>query len=274
MNSKKTLLLCLLLLVFWQSKAQEPGYYGRKIFLEIDGQGQIPVLLNLFGENKGYTSKNGVLHSSYNLLDLAYRGSLNVAITERVGFGLEFSQRFYNVNLQAVDELTRNFKDTSGNMVTHYVDAKVSYLPIRETVFMPRLLVSLNDSRVPCGFASEIGVGYSLIQFPMRNLDVELTEPGNPIQLESVKEKLLDSRAEEFRGMVFLYGFRMNYPLTKRLLFHAGFRYQYAFQFGKKKYRDMDESEYWFSGREMWSKVNTRRQFGIMNFSTGFTFTL
>lgn len=274
MNIKKTLLVCLSLLVISQSKAQEPGYYGRKIFLEIDGQGQIPVLLNVFGESKGYTSKNGTLHSSYNLLDLAYRGSLNVAITERVGFGVEFSQRFYHVNLQAVDELTRNFRDTSGNMITQYADAKVAYLPIRETVFMPRLLVSLNDSRVPCGFSSEIGVGYSLIQFPMRDLDVEVADPSNPIQVGAIKEKLLDSKAEEFRGMVFVYGFRMNYPLTKRLLLHVGFRYQYAFQFGKKKYRSMDESEYWFSAREIWSKVNTRRQFGIMNFSTGLTFTL
>ncbi|MNK24677.1 hypothetical protein D3C87_429890 [compost metagenome] len=273
MKSKKMLLFCLLLLVS-HAKAQEAGYYGRKIFVEIDGQGQIPLLLNLFGESKGYVSKNGTLNSSYNLLDLAYRGSLNVAITERVGFGLEFSQRFYKVNLQSVDELTRNFKDSAGTMITEYVGAKVSYLPIRETIFMPRLLVSLNDSRVPCGFSSEIGVGYSLIQFPGNNLSVELTEPHNSIQLPDVKEKLLDSRAEEFRGMVFMYGFRMNYPINKRLLFHIGFRYQYAMQFGKKKFRRMDESDYWFSGREIWSKINTRRQLGIINFGTGLTITL
>lgn len=273
MHIKKTLLFCLLLLAS-NAKSQEPGYYGRKIFVEIDGQGQIPLLQNLFGETKGYVSKNGVLNSSYNLVDLAYRGSLNVAITERVGFGLEFSQRFYKTNLQAVDELTRNFKDTAGTMITEYVGAKVAYLPIRETVFMPRLLVSLNDSRVPCGFSSEIGVGYSLIQFPTRNLGVELTGPQNTGELEQVKEKLLDSRAEEFRGLVIMYGFRMNYPITERILLHAGFRYQYAFQFGKKKYRSMDESEYWFSAREIWSKVNSRRQLGIMSFSTGLTFTL
>lgn len=274
MSIKKILLFCLVLLVFTSAKAQEPGFYGRKIFLEIDGQGQIPLLQNLFGESKGYVSKNGVLNSSYNLVDLAYRGSLNVAITERIGFGLEFSQRFYKVNLQAVDELTRNYKDTAGTMITEYLGAKVAYLPIRETVFMPRLLVSLNDSRVPCGFSSEIGVGYSLIQFPTRDLGVELTDPHSSVQLANVKEKLLDSKAEEFRGLVFMYGFRMNYPLTKRLLLHAGFRYQYAFQFGKKKFRSMDESDYWFSAREIWSKVNTRRQLGIMNFSTGLTFTL
>jgi hypothetical protein len=270
---KKVLLFCLVFTAFC-SNAQEVGYYKRRIFLELDGQGQIPLLQNIFGERKGYVSKNGTLNSSYNLVDLAYRASLNVAISESVGFGVEFSQRFYKVNLQSVDEFTRNFKDSSGNLVSEYLNAKVAYLPIRESVFMPKILVSLNDSRIPCGFASEIGIGYSLIQLPNRNLDVELVNPQTPDQTSQVKEKLLDSRAEEFRGMVFMYGFRMNYPISKRVLFHIGFRYQYAMQFNKKKFRRMDESEYWFSGREVWSKVNLRRQLGIFSFGTGLTFTL
>lgn len=273
MNIRRVLLFCLLISAF-HSKAQEVGYYGHRIFLELDGQGQIPLLQNIFGERKGYVSKNGTLNSSYNLLDLGYRASLNIAITEPVGFGIEFSQRFYKVNLQSNDEITRNYRDSAGTMITEYLNAKVGYLPIRETVFMPKILVSLNDSRVPCGFASEIGVGYSLIQFPNRDLDIELSNPQIPDQTAQVKEKLMDSRAEEFRGLVFLYGFRMNYPITKRVLFHIGFRYQYAFQFNKKKFRRMDESEYWFSGREVWSKVNLRRQLGIFSFGTGLTFTL
>lgn len=273
MTIRKILLFCSLLLVSF-SHAQEIGYYGKRVFLEIDGQGQIPLLQNIFGERKGYVSKKGELHSSYNLLDIAYRASLNVSLTESVGFGLEFSQRFYQVNLQSVDELTRNFTDTGGTIVSQYLNAKVAYLPIRETVFMPRVTVALNDSRIPCGFASEIGIGYSLIQLPNRDLAIELTNPEENVLISSVKEHLLDSRAEEFRGMTFMFGFRMNYPITKRVLFHVGFRYQYAFQFGKKKFRRMDESEYWFSGREIWSKVNLRRQLGIFSFGTGLTFTL
>jgi len=269
---RKLLILCLLLNAR-VSNAQEPGYYGRRIFLELDGQGQFPLLQNIFGERKGYVSKNGTLNRSYNLLDMAYRASLNVAITESVGFGVEFSQRFYQVNLQSVDEITRSFKDSAGTLVAQYASAQVAYLPIRETVFMPKVLISLNDSRVPCGFASEIGIGYSLIQFPDRDLHVELLGTNDPAQTMAVKEKFMDPNAEEFRGLNFMYGFRMNYPLTKRILFHVGFRYQYAFQFGKKKYRRMEESEYWFSGREIWSKVNLRRQLGIFSLGTGLTFT-
>lgn len=273
MTIRKVLLFCSLLLVSF-SHAQEIGYYGRRVFLEIDGQGQIPLLQNIFGERKGYVLREGELHKSYNLLDIAYRASLNVALTESVGFGLEFSQRFYQVNLQSVDELTRNFTDTGGTMVSQYLNAKVAYLPVRETVFMPRVTVALNDSRIPCGFASEVGIGYSLIQLPNRDLGIELANPDENMLISSVKERLLDSRAEDFKGMTFMFGFRMNYPITKRVLFHVGFRYQYAFQFGKKKFRRMDESEYWFSGREIWSKVNLRRQLGIFSFGTGLTFTL
>ena len=272
MTIKKILLFCLLLCASF-SNAQEVGYYGRRIFLEVDGQGQFPLFQNIFGERKGYVSKKGMLNSSYNLLDVAHRTSLNIAITESVGFGVEFSQRFYRVNLQSRDEITRNYKDTAGTMITEYAMAKVAYLPIRESIFMPKVLISLNDSRVPCGFASEIGVGYSLIQFPDRNLEVELMDPQLPGQTAQVKDKLLDSQTEEFRGLIFMYGFRMNYPLTKRILFHVGFRYQYAFQFNRKKFRAMEESEYWFSGREIWSKVNLRRQLGIFSLGTGLTFT-
>lgn len=268
------IILVFCLVCTWGANAQEPGYYGRRIFLELDGQGQIPLLQNLFGEHKGYVSKNGTLNSSYNLLDMGYRASLNAAVTEYVGFGVEFSQRFYNVNLQSIDELTRGFTDSNGTQVAQYLPAQVAYLPIRETVFMPRVLISLNDSRIPCGFASEIGIGYSLIQFPSRNLQVELLQTQDPAQTAAVKEKLMDPDAEEFRGLNFVYGFRMNYALTKRILFHVGFRYQYAFQFGKKKFRRMEESEYWFSGREIWSRVNMRRQLGIFSLGTGLTITL
>ncbi|AEA44259.1 hypothetical protein [Fluviicola taffensis] len=272
MRIKRGLLVCLLFFCLC-SNAQEVGYYGKRVFLEIDGQGQIPVLQAIFGERKGYTFHNGSPKRSFNLIDLAYRASLNIAITERVGFGLEFSQRFYAVNLEAIDEITRSFKDSSGSLISQYLPAKVSYLPIRETVFMPRVLIALNDGRIPCGFASEIGIGYSLIQLPNKDLDIALDSEFSGLQT-SVKEQLIDPKGDDFQGMVFMYGFRMNYAINKRVLFHIGFRYQYALQFGKKKYRRMEESEYWFSPRETWSKINLRRQLGIFSLGTGLTFTL
>ena len=71
-----------------------------------------------------------------------------------------------------------------------------------------------------------------------------------------------------------MYGFRLNFPINKRLLFHVGFRYQYHFLLERKKYRKMEDSEYWFSPREIWQKVNLRRQLSIMSFGLGFTIML
>jgi hypothetical protein len=272
MHIKRALITCFLLTCLC-AISQEKGYYGKRIFLEIDGQGQLPLLQTIFGEKKGYRFPNNSPHKSYNWIDLAYRASINVTVTETVGFGLEFSQRYYFVNMQSIDELTRSVRDSMGNRVEIYLPAKVGYLPIRETVFMPRVLIALNDGRIPCGFASEIGIGYSMIQLPNKNLDVAL-DPSAGTSVSSVKNQLIDPKGDDFRGMVFMYGFRMNYPITKRVLFHVGFRYQYTVQFNKKKYRRMDESEYWFSARETWSKINLRRQLGIFSFGTGLTFTL
>jgi hypothetical protein len=88
-----------------------------------------------------------------------------------------------------------------------------------------------------------------------------------------VLERFVDPKAKNFSGLNFMFGFRMNFPVSKRILFHIGFRYQYAYLLEKKKYRAMNESEYWYSPREIWSKVSQRRQFGVISLSGGFTFS-
>lgn len=226
----------------------------------------------LFGEKKGYLERNGELKKSVNLLDIAYRASINYATNKATSFGIEFSQRFYAFNPQSTDEISRDYRDANGILTTEYLSAKVAYFSVRETNFMPRVLVSLNDAQVPCGFASEIGIGYSLIQIPQNSFKIELLDQ-NPQLEQSVLENMLDPRVAKFDAMNFMFGVRLNFPLGKHLLYHVGFRYQYALMFQKKKYRGMNESEYWFAPREVWSNLNERRQLGVMSFGTGLTFT-
>jgi hypothetical protein len=64
----------------------------------------------------------------------------------------------------------------------------------------------------------------------------------------------------------------MNYPISRQLLFSLGVRYNYAILFRKKDYRNMEETEYWLSGREIWSRLNQRRQWGIMELGAGLVF--
>lgn len=268
----KLLLISLVVLFSPNCFSQETGYYGKRFFVEIDGQGQIPVLNFLFGEKQGYFHRNNEMKKSFNLVDIAYRASINYATNKATSFGIEFSQRFYHFNSTSRDEISRDYRDQYGFMISEFQSAKVAYFSVRETNFMPRVLVSLNDSQIPCGFASEIGIGYSLIQLPQNSFEIEL--PTEQAHLaDGILSKMLDPRAAKFDGMNFMFGVRMNFPLGKHFLYHLGFRYQYALLFQKKKYRGMNESEYWFAPREVWTNLNDRRQLGVMSFGTGITFT-
>lgn len=252
--------------------SQQNGYYGRKLFLEIDGQGQFPVLQTIFGENFGYRIKGNTLHKSVNFVDVAFRASVNYTFSKRFALGFEFSQRYYQLNPQSIPEITRDYRNENGDLISEYIPAKVPYFDINESVFMPRVLYSINDAQIPCGFASEWGIGYALVNVPRNNAKLVLNESNEQLTAQ-VLERFVDPKAKNFSGLNFMFGFRMNFPVSKRILFHIGFRYQYAYLLEKKKYRAMNESEYWYSPREIWSKVSQRRQFGVISLSGGFTFS-
>lgn len=254
------------------SFAQQNGYYGRKLFLELDGQGQFPLLQTIFGEKQGSVIRNNQLHPSINWVDIGFRTSINYTFSKRFALGFEYSQRFYQFNPQKINEISRDYRDSQGNLVSEYLPGVVPLFGVNESVFMPRVLFSVNDAQIPCGFASEWGIGYALVNVPRNNSKIMLAD-GYQQFTDEVLKQFLDPKAKNFSGLNFMFGFRMNFPITKRILFHVGFRYQYAMLLEKKKYRAMNESEYWFSPREIWSKVSLRRQFGVISIGTGLTFS-
>lgn len=266
--------LCLLLLCwFGTSYSQELGFYQRRVFIEVDGQGQLPVFQNLFGETMGYRVVNDQLVKSYNVLDAGFRISLNVTNEESSSFGLELEQKFYWLNMSNGDVFGRKYVNASGSTIEEAIRANIAFIPMREMQIMPRVTVSLNDSRAPLGFASEFGIGYDIISIGNRHPGLKV-DSLSPYSVSQVDALLLDARVSQFRGLNFMYGFRLNMPINKHLLFHVGFRYQYNYLFGRKKYRRQEESEYWFSSQEIWQKVNLRRQLSIISFGAGFTIVL
>ena len=262
-------LLLLSVCMAGSSMAQEKGFYGKKTFIEFGLQGQIPVFQNLVAE-KGYVEKNGTLNKSYNLVDYGFKASLGTIITENVGLALEYNHRFYQVNPLSGGELNRQFTDSNGVFHTEYIYPQVAFLNIQERMIMPKLIFSSDFGRIPAGLTHEIGVGYSLIGLTKADFQVAYAETSG-VTAESIAKSLVDPAFEEVKGLTFMYGIRMNYPVTKSFLLNVGFRYSYATLLNKKGFRNREESESWLSGREMWSRINQHRQFGIINFSVGGT---
>jgi len=246
---------------------QEKGFYGKNTFIEVGAQGQFPVLQNILND-KGYVEKNGTLQKSYDLKDFGFRASLGTIVSENVALALEYNHRMYQVNGLRGGELNRQYIDSAGTLRTDYITPEVAFIGIQDRMIMPRIIFSTNSGRVPAGLTHEFGIGYSLIS--VYGSDFMVNYAGtNGITAESIMKNLIDPEFDELRGLTYMYGVRMNYPVSKNFLVNIGFRYSYSSLLNKKGFRDKELSEAWLSGREMWSRVNQHRQFGIINFSVG-----
>lgn len=252
--------------------AQEKGYFGKKTFIEIGANGQLPIFQNIFGQDKGFVEKNGVLNRSYNLVDYTLRGSFSTLTSETFGVGFEAQLRNYFINPQKGEEINRQILNADGTITSQILSARVGMMPVQEVVLMPKIIFS-TGSRVPAGLTHEIGMGYSIIRLTNTNPLVEV-DSASGFTSQEVSKNFTDQRNTELKGLVVSYGIRMNYPISKSLLFHIGFRYQYASMLGKKDYKDYEYTDNWFSGREIWSRVNQRRQFGVANVGIGLTLCL
>lgn len=262
-----TLIIIASLLFTLNTNAQEKGYFGKNTFIEVGASGQLPLFQNIFFE-KGYVGSP--LKKSFNLPDYTFKASLMSTTGEYSASGLEFNLRNYYISPQKGDEVNRQILNEDGTVTSESVNARVAFMPVQEIVLLPKIIFSTN-SRVPSGLTQELGVGYSMIRLTNLHPTVEVGE-GSAYSSDEISKDFVDMRMEELKGMVVNYGIRMNYPINKSMLFHFGFRYQYAFMLGKKKYKDYEYSENWFSGREIWSLVNQRRQLGIISFGAGLTF--
>lgn len=268
----KFALLLTLLVSFQETTAQESGYFGKKTMIEFGGMGQLPLFQNVFGEEKGYGIKNNELKPMYNLIDYSFRFSLSGIIDENTALGLEFTQRYYAINPMKLGGINRQYVDGSGSVISNDINANVAYIPVSEQVFMPKITFSSNQTRVPAGLSHEFGIGYSTIHLREKHPVVQVQS--GPFTNAEIQDHFVDDQQANLKGLVFLYGIRMNYPISKNLLLNVGVRYQYNHLIQKKKYQQMDDSDYWFSGREIWSRLNQRRQLGFFNLGAGLIFCL
>ncbi len=253
------------------AQAQEAGYFGKNTFLDLSIQGQLPVIYTMVNPEKGYVMKSGELQKSYNIKDFGFRGSLGYMFSENAGIAFEYNHHFYQVNPLRGGELNRQYVDSiSGQFITEYIQPQVEFLQIQERTFLPKIVFSSFQGRIPAGLTNEWGIGYCMIGID--NREASASNGTDTVYTgEAISENLVDTDIDEYKGMVFMYGLRMNYPLNKSMLFHIGIRYSYSWLFDKKDFRKTEQTEAWLSGRELWSRINQRRQLGIISLGAGLT---
>jgi len=267
----KSILFVLLSLISGRLFAQQPGYFGKKTMIDFGVQGQLPIFLNTFNNEKGYTYTGGELQKSFNLKDFSFRASIGTILSEETAIALEYVHHFYQVNPLRGGELNRQYTDSNGQFVEQYIRPEVAFLEIQERVIMPKIIFSSNQGLLPGGLTHEIGLGYCLID--VKNRQPQVGYMGTP-DAASISQNLLDPDVDELKGLTAMYGLRMNFPVTRNFLINIGVRYNYSWMLNKKGYRKMEQTEAWVSGRELWSRLNQRRQWGIITFGIGGTIVL
>jgi len=271
MKRNRILLVAVLLFLSGSISAQEAGFFGKKTFIEIGGQGQLPLLLNAANQEKGYVVKSGTFNKSYNLKDFSFRAGIGTILSENTAVAIEYNHHFYQVNPLRGGELNRQYLDSSGTFIEQYIRPEVAFLQIQERTIMPKIIFSSNAGRVPAGLTQEIGLGYCLIAIMNREAEASSIS-ANGLDGATISKSLIDPEVEEYKGMTFMYGLRMNFPVTRNFLVNVGVRYNYSWLFNKKGYRKTEMTESWLSGRELWSRLQQRRQLGIITFGVGGVF--
>lgn len=266
-------LISIFLLLACMSLAQEPGYFGRRTLIEVQAGGALPVFQNLVAQDKGFVYKDGSLQRSYNLTDVNLRVSVSRISSENFGIGLEYQQRFYAFNPLYLGGINRQFRDANNQLISQEIQAQVAHIRVSERVIMLRYLIATDQNRIPAGFHHEFGIGYTMSALQSRNPQVAV-DSSLGFAASDISDKFIDERVEELKGLRFQYGFRVNFPVSRQVLFSVGVRYNYSVLFDKKRFRNMEETPYWLSGRETWSRLNQRRQWGIMELGAGLIFCL
>lgn len=271
MSRNKIFMIAVLLFLSKGVFAQEVGFFGKKTFIEIGGQAQLPLIFNAVNQEKGYVVKSGTFHKSYNLKDFSFRAGIGTILSENTAVAIEYNHHFYQINPLRGGELNRQYLDSTGSLVEQYIRPEVAFLEIQERTIMPKIIFSSNSGRVPAGLTQEIGLGFCFVGIMNREAETSfLTADG--LDAATISKKLIDPEVEEYKGMTFMYGLRMNFPVTRNFLVNVGVRYNYSWLFNKKGYRKTEMTESWLSGRELWSRLQQRRQLGIITFGVGGVF--
>lgn len=257
------LFLLIALLCSTISLGQQNGFYGKQVFIDISGVGALPVFANISRDHV----YNGSGDRSFLWKDVAGRLSLGFVTTNSSAVALEYGYRSFDFNPVHLGEMNRHYMDQAG-VHDEYLGTKSTPIGLLEQDFVVKSIFAPEEGRIPTGLSFEFGVGYSQIQLDNQSTQFAATDSSSA----ALSAYLLDPRVKTLKGMTIFYGSKLSFPVNKTLLFNFGFRYAYNPLFGKRKFRNMgEETEYWMSPREIWSRVNHRRTLGIITFNVGIT---
>lgn len=219
---KLSILISILLLGF-QTEAQEFGYFGKKNTLSVNAIGSMPLIARFVERNQGYyVNEGGALTVKNDMLDYGLVVSLTRLNSGKLAYGMEVSLYYSNVpgptfqNVLFSDEYN-GYQFYGTEPITH------ERLKIRTFTFMPKIEYTLLGEQLPFGINNQVGFGVGQSVIIEDNYLVE------NINYDTYYVVLQEYDAYDVEMKVYalslMYAFNLRMPVSKSLMFNVGLRY-------------------------------------------------
>jgi hypothetical protein len=270
MKNTLALLLIICLFIARETTAQNNGFYGKKVYVEFNGLGNIALFHHTgtydtrFYKNNGSTLTQGSdwFNSGFNL-------GAGIATKRDFMIGLETSWWFFNV----AGPTSLNYESSS---LYGPIYLRHEMLDMRTFSIMPTLTFGGKKGLLPVGINHQVGIAYTRT----KALDHDyLFRPDNDYYY-SVTQEELDSLSsqngglvdyeEVFAGFSLVYTLKVRIPVSKSVMINYGFRYSLNYTSLNHGYSDVHK----MSNTVLQEEIRRARFRSPLSFSIGVTLAL
>lgn len=203
------------------------GYYGKKTYVDVQGNFKIPMIYNLTNNREIYElapSGNSLLADGEDWFNVGARVSVNRAVKSNVGIGLEFGFDRFKLGGYLLNDA-----DDYG-----YYYEKHESIQVNSFLFMPKLELSGANGLLPNGIVHQIGVGMLVNKVRPKyylHIDENGVATGGPNADQSELEDFMTTNKfdESYKMMRIMYGLKMRTPVSKSLFINYGICYTLDF---------------------------------------------
>jgi hypothetical protein len=231
---KKTFILIATAITVFSAVAQEsPGFYGKKAYLELSGQGGFNLLQGL-GNQMIYKGRNGKLAQASNPFSGGFSGTIGIAATREIGISLEVGMR-YDL-MPAPTSFRVDVADDPS-----YFDMRHESLSIRTLSIMPILEFGEEYGSLPLGISHQVGFGYTLSRVAEKDYVAQANfdnfsfyDPDQGQYVDYDAQEFLDSVSASpglidydyrYKGYTLMYALKMRSAISRSFMLNYGLRY-------------------------------------------------
>jgi hypothetical protein len=263
----KNVIFFLITLISTPAAAQNSGLYGKKLYVESNGLGNL-VLFNRARPMYNATASGKVTPGS-DVFNYGYNVAIGIAVKHSFAIGLETG--FTYVNAAGPEYIY--VPDSDNN---YYYDLPMDHekLEVRTFSVMPTMTFGGKQGLLPVGINHQVGVAYT--QSRILEKDYAFRTPYSDPPAQKYLDSLFEANNgfvdydQRYRGFSVMYTLKVRTPVSKNLMINYGLRYMLNITFQP----NAPAKDYKSPGYQLYSDINTSRMRSIISLNLGLTYVL